>query len=467
MQLRVRPPVGGLALVEPVHQATVPRGQRALVAVRDVVVRAPVRALDERALHAVVHARADAVRAGERPEEVVERSVLLDQEDDVLDRPSGREGGGVDGLRPGTAAGAGAVATPTGSPTGPTPRGPVRARGRAGGRDEGGDRRRRARRRIAGSSPRDRTAAAHAGTARRSARKARRADSSGGIGARPRCRRYTLVSEESTGRGAGRSSSAAVCARTSPGSEPIALTVVRTSNQHAGSRAGDVVGPPPAGEQHRQQPGGEVAHPGRAADAVAQPTGLLAARQPVDGAAEVVGAAPEHEAGADDHVLVDERANVVLAGELRAPVHRQRRRSVGLVVRRALRAVEHVVGGDMQQGGAAGACGECQVLCAHRVVAHRARRIGLARVDLREGGEVHDRVGRQQRDRHHDGRVIADVELRPSEGVHAVVRRQLREERPGQTAPGAGDEQLHAPASEDSRGAVTTSTSCAARIHSR
>ena len=76
-----------------------------------------------------------------------------------------------------------------------------------------------------------------------------------------------------------------------------------------------------------------------------------------------------------------------------------------------------------------------------RVVAERARGLGLVGVDLRERGEVHDRIGPERVDRLAHRIVIADVERRVVERMHLVVRRHLREERSTQAPTRAGDDQ--------------------------
>ena len=91
VELRVGPTIRRFALVEPVHRAVVPRRQRTLVAVRDVLVRRLVGAAGQRPPNPVVEAERDAARTRERAEQVVEGPVLLDQEHHVLDRPARRE----------------------------------------------------------------------------------------------------------------------------------------------------------------------------------------------------------------------------------------------------------------------------------------------------------------------------------------------------------------------------------------
>src|SRR5512132_3325326 len=91
VELCVGPTVRYRTLVEPVHPPVVPRLARARVAMRDVLgADALVGPPRERPPHASVVAVRNAVGARERAEQVVERAVLLDQEDDVLDRPPSR-----------------------------------------------------------------------------------------------------------------------------------------------------------------------------------------------------------------------------------------------------------------------------------------------------------------------------------------------------------------------------------------
>ena len=86
LELRVRVFVRRLAdRGEPVHLALVPGLERAVVAVADVHVEAVDRRR-ERPRFALIRPDRHAVRAREQPEHVVERPVLLDYEDDVLDR---------------------------------------------------------------------------------------------------------------------------------------------------------------------------------------------------------------------------------------------------------------------------------------------------------------------------------------------------------------------------------------------
>ena len=90
VELRVRP-LPGRRLIESIHLPVVPRLDRARVAVGDVAGQTSGRSTDERPPRAHIHPERDAVRPGKRPEQVVEGSVLFDDEHDVLDRCECRE----------------------------------------------------------------------------------------------------------------------------------------------------------------------------------------------------------------------------------------------------------------------------------------------------------------------------------------------------------------------------------------
>ena len=95
--LRVGVELARLVAREVVHPPLVPRLERALVAMRDVVGQAVGRTREGPEVVAVV-SLGDAVHAGEPPEHVIRRPVLLDHEHDVLDRPSCVERGCVGAL---------------------------------------------------------------------------------------------------------------------------------------------------------------------------------------------------------------------------------------------------------------------------------------------------------------------------------------------------------------------------------
>jgi hypothetical protein len=179
--------------------------------------------------------------------------------------------------------------------------------------------------------------------------------------------------------------------------------------------------PPAAGEHERQQPFGEVPDVRRRPDAVVDPGDGIAGAEPRDLSAQIVVAAPVHEPGPHDHVLPNGGPDELLPEQLRAAVGADRSRRVGFVVRRALLAVEHVVGRDVEEDRPGGAGGERERLRPERVVAERPVGVGLVRVDLRERSEVQHHVGLDLRDRRHRRVVIADVELVSRERAHVVM----------------------------------------------
>ena len=132
-------------------------------------------------------------------------------------------------------------------------------------------------------------------------------------------------------------------------------------------------------------------------------------------------------------------------------------RRVHLVVGRTLHPVEDVIGRHVKDCRAARASGERHVLRAKCVVTCRARRIRLAAVDAGERGEVHDRVGTQRWIIRIDLVAIPHVEVGARERVDLMVRRELSDECPAETAGGPGDDEPHAPAPAG-RGSVTIGT---------
>ena len=209
----------------------------------------------------------------------------------------------------------------------------------------------------------------------------------------PRCGVNTLVSAEYTGRGAGKAEVGGALRLDRAGRARQFLHAREHLEPRGGLGTAEVVETEPAGDHQRQDALGEVPDVGRRAPAIGEAADRLTRDEPPHGAAEVVVAAavdvahPHHERRRRD------LAHEPLPRELRAPVHRERARLVRLVVRRALAAVEHVVGRHVQEHRAARPRREREVLGPERVVAERARRVGLVVVDAGERGEVQHGVG--------------------------------------------------------------------------
>src|SRR5258706_14813654 len=146
-------------------------------------------------------------------------------------------------------------------------------------------------------------------------------------------------------------------------------------------------------------------------------------------------------AGPEDQVAAARRADRLLALELAAAVDLERPRRIALDIGLALGAVEHVVGGEMHQVGAAPArrFGEY----AGRATVDRVRRLGFAlgAVDGGVGGGVDDGVGPQLAYPGGNGRGIGEIAIAPAErGELADAGRQARE-FPSHLAVATEDEQ--------------------------
>ena len=135
--------------------------------------------------------------------------------------------------------------------------------------------------------------------------------------------------------------------------------------------------------RHRR---GEMPGVGRAAALVVDDRDLVAlGAEPEHRPDEVVPDRPEEPRGADDPRLA---AGGRLAVELRAAVGAERIRRVGLDVRLALRAVEDVVGREVDERHAE----RGRVLRAADVDRRRALRVVLGAVDVRPGRRVQDEL---------------------------------------------------------------------------
>jgi hypothetical protein len=224
---------------------------------------------------------------------------------------------------------------------------------------------------------------------------------------------------------------------------PDGLQPTEHVEPRGGLGSAEVVG----AEAHREHEGEhairEVPDVGGRARPVGEPVDLLPIGETSGARGEEVLARAEHLTRAHHEVLGRERPHEGLAGELAPPVHAQRVRRVELVVRAPLLAVEHVVGRDVEQHGAARPRPQRQALRRERVVPVGALRLDLARVDPSEGREVEHDVGSERDDGPHHRVVIADVELGVVEGDDIVVRGHDVQERPSEPAAGAGDEQPH------------------------
>jgi hypothetical protein len=199
---------------------------------------------------------------------------------------------------------------------------------------------------------------------------------------------------------------------------------------------------------------GEVPGVGRRADLVADngdlAPGLGQLQHRVD---EVAAAEPEEAGRADDEVALVRRGDSLLAGELGAAVGRKRRRLVALHVRRALEAVEDIVGGDVENArfhlrgrsgdvaGAAAVDGEGGLL----------GRLGT--VDVGPGGAVDDDVGPLEVELAVERPRVGDVELGAAVADDVVAGVAGGEEDVASQHPGgSGDEQLHLASSGVSTG---------------
>src|SRR4029450_8120227 len=167
-----------------------------------------------------------------------------------------------------------------------------------------------------------------------------------------------------------------------------------------GARAlvGEVVGAVLAGALEGADAVGQVGRVGRAAHLVVDhPEGVALAGQAQDGGDEVAAPDPVHPGGPDHVGAVPDLAHGLLAGQLGPAVDAGRGRLVVLAVAVGPPvgggAVEHVVGGQVDQLGVDLAAGQGQVAGADAVGQEGAVGGGPAGGDGGPGGRVHHQVG--------------------------------------------------------------------------
>ncbi len=132
------------------------------------------------------------------------------------------------------------------------------------------------------------------------------------------------------------------------------------------------------------------------------------------------------------------------AGELRGTVDRDRIGGVVLTVGAVERAVEHVVGADVDEMGTARITGVTQPADGLGIVAKGPRRIGLAGVDGRPRRCVDHHLGSDRIDRSPDGVLVTDVELGAGQpGDVVALRHTVLDQVVPHLPAGAGDQHSH------------------------
>jgi hypothetical protein len=135
-------------------------------------------------------------------------------------------------------------------------------------------------------------------------------------------------------------------------------------------------------------------------------------------------------------------AHELLAGELGGAVDAGGPRRVELPVGPAQTTVEDVLGADLHQVGPGARRAEGDVARAQGVDAEGGLGVGLAAVDVGEGGGVDHQVRRQGHDAVH--RVQrGDVGLGAAEAQHGGMRRGAAGQRLAELPAGTGDENAH------------------------
>ncbi len=169
-------------------------------------------------------------------------------------------------------------------------------------------------------------------------------------------------------------------------------------------------------------------------------------------------------AGAQDQVFAADGLDRLLAGQLAGAIDAQRVRRVVLVVGFGLAAVEHVVGGVMDQrhAEARGFFGEH--LRAAGIDREGLLAVGFRRVDGGIGRRVDDQVRPQQAHLLANLLRYGEVQRIVPEGEQLAGTRQLRLQLAGQLARAAGDQDFHgnSSASRSSLPAWSLADSCGA-----
>ena len=178
--------------------------------------------------------------------------------------------------------------------------------------------------------------------------------------------------------------------------------------------------------------GSQVADVGGAAELVGDDAHLVALLGEAQHGAHEVGARPAEEPGGAQHPGVAAHQGCGLAAELRAAVDALRAGAVALDVRGALRPVEDVVGGVVDERLA----DRCHVLRAADVRDRGALRVVLGAVDVRPGGGVQHDVHLGQPDRRRQ-RHVPGVEVNPGD----LVAGERLGERGAELAVRSGDQE--------------------------
>ena len=167
---------------------------------------------------------------------------------------------------------------------------------------------------------------------------------------------------------------------------PASSKIASASSAHVASPSAAMCQIPPGSATISRVAARQVADVGGRAALVVDDAHLVPLGPEAKHRAHEVVASPAEEPGAPDDPAVP---HLALAEELRAPVRAERRRLVGLDVRRALRAVEDVVGGEVDDRRAE----RGHVPRPLDVDAERACLVGLGAVHVRPGRRVQHEPG--------------------------------------------------------------------------
>ena len=194
-----------------------------------------------------------------------------------------------------------------------------------------------------------------------------------------------------------------------------------------------------------QQGGGDVAGIGGGAALVGHDAEAVAfAAEAEHGFHEVVAVFAKHPGGAQDDVARAGGLYGLFAGQLALAVYGLGIGSVGFAVGAFGLAVENVVGGNMQDGGACGVCGAGEVFGTFGVGGIGGGRFAFGFVYGGVGGGVDDHGGLLALDGLQYGGTVGDVELAAVvSGYLKIVGGGLLDEGMANLAMVAGDEEFH------------------------
>src|SRR5919106_370000 len=198
-------------------------------------------------------------------------------------------------------------------------------------------------------------------------------------------------------------------------------------------------------EHHRDEPLRQVSHVRGRPDQIDDGRNALSRSQATHRAGEKILPPAEHPRSPNHEMFRSDCPRFPLPRQLAPPVDRDRVGGVELVVRLALLAVEHVVGGDVHEDRPGSSGRQSHVARAHRIRQERPPGILLAAVDRCHGGSMDDHLWPRRYQEIHHGRVVLDGQVSAREGNQIVLLTAGSNHRPAKRPRRPGDRDPHSP----------------------